>query len=269
MESKINHTDRISIGGKIKKLRCERGLTQDQLAELVGISFQAVSKWENNIALPDITLVPKLASIFNVSIDELFDYNKNEAEADIMSYVERSWNLREKDPDGARALLEEGLAKYPNNELMLNNLLYTVNYSAEPDETIRIASKLTDSGSGEIRYDALRFLAYAYNAKGDEDSAVAALEQVPEIYFTKLSELAFVTTGKRKHDAAEKQKWISFEELLQMMQKLAECCEADGNIDKAVDEIKRAMALLPILGNDSFNIYTDFFNRELSRLGAK
>ena len=82
MEPKINYTDRINIGGKIKKLRCEHGLTQEQLAELAGISFQAVSKWENNIALPDITLVPKLARIFSVSIDELFDYNKNEAEAD-------------------------------------------------------------------------------------------------------------------------------------------------------------------------------------------
>ena len=92
---------------------------------------------------------------------------------------------------------------------------------------------------------------------------------MPEIYFTKLSELAFVTTGKRKHDAAEKQKWISFEVLLQMMQKLAECYEAVGYTDKAVDEIKRAMALLQILVNDSFNIYTDFFNRELERLDTK
>ena len=222
----------------------------------------------NNIALPDITLVPRLARIFGVSIDELFDYNKGEVKDDIMSYVKKSWQMREDDPNAARAILDEGLAKYPGNELMLNNLLYTVNYTADPDETIRIASKLTDSASSDIRFDTLRFLAYAYNAKGDEESAVAALEQVPEIYFTKLSELSFVTTGKRKHDAAEKQKWISFEVLLQMMQKLGECYEADGGTDKAVDEIKRAMALLPVLGNDSFNIYADFFKRELERLGA-
>lgn len=269
MEQKINYTDSINIGGKIKKLRREHGLTQEQLAELVGISFQAVSKWENNIALPYITLVPRLARIFGVSIDELFDYSKDEAEDDIMSYVKKSWQLREDDQNAARAVLEEGLAKYPGNELMLHNLLYTVNYTADPDETIRIASKLTDSASSDIRYDALRFLAYAYNAKGDEEAAVAALEQVPEICFTKLSELAFVTTGKRKHDSAEKQKWISFEVLLQMMQKLAECYEADGDTDKAVDEIKRAMAMLPILSNDNFSIYADFFNRELERLGTK
>ena len=49
----------MNIGNKIRELRKQRGITQEQLAESIGISFQAVSKWENNIALPDITLVPK------------------------------------------------------------------------------------------------------------------------------------------------------------------------------------------------------------------
>ena len=62
---------KLSIGNKIKALRRERGITQEQLAESIGISFQAVSKWENDISLPDITLVPALASYFNISIDEL------------------------------------------------------------------------------------------------------------------------------------------------------------------------------------------------------
>ena len=63
----------MNIGNKIRELRKQRGITQEQLAESIGISFQAVSKWENNIALPDITLVPVLASYFGVSMDELFD----------------------------------------------------------------------------------------------------------------------------------------------------------------------------------------------------
>lgn len=69
----------------------------------------------------------------------------------------------------------------------------------------------------KIKYDALRFLAYAYKGKGDLRDAEAAIEQIPEIYFSKLTELAFLVEGKPKHDAAEKQKWISFENLVQMM----------------------------------------------------
>lgn len=60
-----------TIGSRIKQLRKSRGMTQDQLAELVGVSPQAVSKWENDISSPDISLLPKLAEIFQVTTDSL------------------------------------------------------------------------------------------------------------------------------------------------------------------------------------------------------
>ena len=60
----------MNLGSKIKELRKQRGITQEQLANAIGISFQAVSKWENNIALPDITLAPVLANYFGVTMDE-------------------------------------------------------------------------------------------------------------------------------------------------------------------------------------------------------
>ena len=63
------------IGRKIKELRKRRGITQEQLADALGVSFQAVSKWENDIALPDIALMPSIAGYFKVSMDELFDFD--------------------------------------------------------------------------------------------------------------------------------------------------------------------------------------------------
>ena len=62
------------IGKNIKRLRVNAGITQEQLAERLHISGQAVSKWENETALPDITLLPDLADCFGVTIDELMDY---------------------------------------------------------------------------------------------------------------------------------------------------------------------------------------------------
>ena len=61
-----------NLGSVIKRLRTEQGVTQDALAEYLGISYQAVSKWETGTSLPDITLLPKLAVFFGVRIDELF-----------------------------------------------------------------------------------------------------------------------------------------------------------------------------------------------------
>ena len=61
------------LGKKIKELRSKAGLTQEQLADKLGISAQSVSKWENSVAMPDITALPLLAEIFGVTIDDLFD----------------------------------------------------------------------------------------------------------------------------------------------------------------------------------------------------
>ena len=63
----------MELGYKIKQLRYKAGLTQEQLAQQLRVSPQSVSKWENAAAMPDITLLPTLAEIFGVSIDELFD----------------------------------------------------------------------------------------------------------------------------------------------------------------------------------------------------
>ena len=63
----------MELGKKIRHLRFKAGLTQEQLAEKLGIGPQSVSKWENALAMPDITTLPLLAEVFGVSIDDLFD----------------------------------------------------------------------------------------------------------------------------------------------------------------------------------------------------
>lgn len=261
----------IKIGSKIKELRKKQRITQEQLAEKIGVSFQAVSKWENDIALPDITLIPVLANYFGVSTDEVLCYDSTEKENEIKNLVDKSYEFRETDPEEGRRILEEGLKKYPDNDILLNNMLYVINYSEKPDETIALASRLIDkTNNNEVKYDALRFLAYAYNAKGDTESAVKALEQIPEIYFTKLSEMAFILDGKPKYEAAEKQKWISFETLIQMMWKIAEYYRDNGDKSKAVEETERALKLLAAMEGEEkigrFDNYVEFFQKKIEEI---
>lgn len=61
----------MTIGKRIAALRREKGLKQDDLAQLLEVSPQAVSKWENDLTCPDISLLPTLARILGVSVDEL------------------------------------------------------------------------------------------------------------------------------------------------------------------------------------------------------
>ncbi|MBR5558619.1 MAG: helix-turn-helix transcriptional regulator [Oscillospiraceae bacterium] len=66
-----------TIGSKIAALRKEKNLTQAQLAEMIGVTDKAVSKWERNLSCPDIELLPRLSEIFGVTVDELLQATQN------------------------------------------------------------------------------------------------------------------------------------------------------------------------------------------------
>ena len=68
-----------SLGQRIAARRKAAGYTQEKLAEMVGVSSQAVSKWENDLSCPDISLLPRLANAFHCTIDELLTGDKSEA----------------------------------------------------------------------------------------------------------------------------------------------------------------------------------------------
>lgn len=72
------------IGKKIRLLRKNKGITQAQLAEALSVSAQSVSKWENHLSTPDITVLPQIARYFGVTMDELFNYR-----LDAINYKER------------------------------------------------------------------------------------------------------------------------------------------------------------------------------------
>ena len=66
----------MTLGEKIKRLRKETGISQEELADKVGVSRQTITKWESNLGLPDIENLKSLAVLFNISTDELLDHKK-------------------------------------------------------------------------------------------------------------------------------------------------------------------------------------------------
>lgn len=84
----------MEIGNKIKQLRYKAGLTQEQLATRLGITAQSVSKWETAITMPDIMLLPMLASELGVTIDELFDLTTDQR----LQRIEKRLDIEEEFP---------------------------------------------------------------------------------------------------------------------------------------------------------------------------
>ena len=83
----------MELGKKIRQLRFKAGLTQEQLADKLGIGPQSVSKWENAVSMPDISSLPLLAEIFGISIDELFDLTTEQRFNRIENRMDREENL--------------------------------------------------------------------------------------------------------------------------------------------------------------------------------
>lgn len=65
---------KINMGSNIRELRKRNNITQERLAEYLGVTYQTVSKWENGTSLPSISLLPSIANIFNISIDEVIAF---------------------------------------------------------------------------------------------------------------------------------------------------------------------------------------------------
>lgn len=117
-----------TMGQIIKKLRKERNFTQEELAEQLGVTFQAVSKWENNSGMPDISQVVPLATVFGVSTDVLFGMyginNTQEVQKIIQSAFELISNpVTTESVRRCYEVLMDGLKKYPNNTTLLSQCL--------------------------------------------------------------------------------------------------------------------------------------------------
>ena len=95
----------MELGNKIKQLRHKSGLTQEQLASRLGVSAQAVSKWETDVTMPDITLLPMIAAEFGISIDELFDLTTEQKLYRIEKRIETEYDLNGL-PEDVKMLVE-------------------------------------------------------------------------------------------------------------------------------------------------------------------
>lgn len=116
--------ERLQIGEIIQNLRRRNKITQEQLANHVGVSTAAVSKWENKSSYPDIVILPKLARFFNVTIDELMDYKINLTNEDVSKILlECEVLIDDGKLEEAIELSEEYIKKYPSSYLLKSKLI--------------------------------------------------------------------------------------------------------------------------------------------------
>jgi len=224
----------INLGEKIKLLRKQKNISQEVLAQVLGVSFQAVSKWETGATLPDVTLIPAIASFFGVSTDELFDFNLMEQENKIMELCGAAADYRWSDPAKSEKMLRDALKQYPGNDIILNNLLYTLQTPDRNDEIVTLCKAILEvTKLDDVKYDVLRILARTYREMGQQALVKPTLEQIPEIYFSKLELVAKYLDGDDAMEAAMMQAGLSRDDLLEMLARISELHRMKGDNVKA------------------------------------
>ena len=205
----------LNLGQKIRELRQRDGRTQETLAEAIGVTSQAVSRWEANGGYPDMEMIPSIAHYFGVSIDELFGYN-NERSKTIDALAEKieAMNFQNNGVDinigECISLARDALIEFPGNEkimLCLASVLYNAGYVRygehhltdsegydvldterhrtypEWREAISLYEKLLKiMEDGEPRHRVIRELTQLYLNIGEQAKALAVIETAPDIY---------------------------------------------------------------------------------------
>ena len=183
------------LGQKIKTMRKKMDLTQEQLAERLGVSFQTVSKWETNAAYPDISMFPILANFFDTTTDELLGVDLSKKRQKIGEYLaeyDRLSNLgKEKEKF---AFIGEAYKEFPNDYLILEKYIWMLCYDpnhegngllAHEDELFYLCNRILDECTiDKVRYSALSILSGLFRDKGNIEKALEYANRFPPYYHT-------------------------------------------------------------------------------------
>jgi len=225
----------LNIGTKIRELRRRDGRTQDNLAEALGVTAQAVSRWESGGSYPDMEIVPAIANYFHISIDELFGYQDKREETiqnilrmtdkmlsqciqmhqgslseDFEEYIRTLRTAAEEFPNEPRILLHLAQALHMwgwnkhgtrmQTDESTNTLAFDVTYNAQNiywQEAIRVFEKLLKSDPSPNE-GAISQLTSLYCRMGEYDKAKILADNQNSIIVCKEMLLPMATTGEEQ-----------------------------------------------------------------------
>lgn len=172
------------IAENLKNLRKGKEWTQEEMAEIIGVSPQSVSKWERGDTYPDITLLPALANLYNVSVDAIIGMDKiNEAETRNAVFTSAHEHLRSGDGIAATKILTEALKTFPNDESIMSELALVLSLESEPEKLKQAADLcervLSGNPTEKVRHTTRAAVCFIYFKLGEKDKAMTAAKNLP------------------------------------------------------------------------------------------
>ena len=271
----------MSIGQKIKELRRKNDLTQEKLADLLGVSFQAVSKWETDVASPDLSLIVPLSRLFHVSTDELFGVDgENARRAEFDEAYENYW---QKDHNQMYAIARQAVSEFPGDYKYLCWLASMEYYTAFDDEyqsggdTERFNALMEQArkhydrviegcADAEIRQEALFGIIQTLKQLNDLPQARKYAELFPEKQgYTRDEMLETCTEGEDRLTIRQR---IVFEKTKELLAALRRIWQNPPEINRSVREaldISEGLIELTVSDGNYLRFYWDLYQLYLAR----
>ncbi len=251
-----------NFGERLKKIRTDSHTTQDILAEYLGVSYQAVSKWENAIAFPDITLVPAIANFFGVTADYLLGVSLDNTDENIESILQQARSYTHTgEINKSIAILEEALKTYPNEHKLLSDLIeYNVMVYKDSNEWLaHIEQKagliFRDCNIDKIRYKTIVNLAFAYSFCGKREKVKETAALLPDVAYSKTDLLSLAVPANERAEYKADCILASAEKLLCDILCISKHHYIWGDPNLAVDVCHRALAIIKALGEEGYLLY--------------
>ena len=283
-----------TMGQIIRRLRKERNLTQEELAEQLNITYQAVSRWENGTGMPDISQVVPLASVFGVTTDVLFNIEGTNATDEAYRIVNEANALKlygklDTYLAGYDHMIE-GLKKYPNNLILLNNCVglgltlslpengdmyaaeRAIEIAAETERQAKLIIAYSKNASDILR--AHQVLLFLYSSQGEHDKASAEAANFPErTDFTFHSNMARIDEAKGNWENVIKHLGVDNAYILQTFEdntaRLGKAYYAVGKYSAAIAIYENWFDIMKMMFGDKFPSFHDFDSGDIYILLAQ
>lgn len=197
---------KLHIGDTIKYLRKEKDITQEELADILGVSCQSVSRWETGTCYPDMEMLPVISDFFSITVDKLLGIDEKIEQEKIAQYLNRFQDaISQGKIYDCIAIAREGVAAYPNSFVMLNKLMYALFASGDSDGNIpdwkenkeKYDAEITALGERimkycpdqDIRLEATARLAFNHCEMGRMEIGRAIYESLPSAEFCKENQI--------------------------------------------------------------------------------
>lgn len=250
------------LGSNIAKFRKNSDVTQEQLAEQLSVSVSAVSQWETGKTMPDISAIPVLCHVFNVTADELLGIDREKEEAEIKRInAEANLLLDRAHKAKAEKMLLDAHKRFPNSYELMVSLMYLY-YGLFVDEDgagekkaeknlhkcIAYAQRILEGCKDEeSRASANQILCFSYDRLGENEKAIEIARRMPTMSVCRESLLTIVSKDRAKLESRQTEIFM----LLQGLCVSLDCCNVkfeDGTFAyNAMEEAALAQKIIDLL----------------------